>query len=180
MANIVFIATSLDGFIADKEGKLDWLHSVPNPDNIDTGFFSLMERVDGLIMGRNTLDVVLSFGCDWPYTKPVYVLSNTMQTVPEELEGKVFLVKGELKNILSELSAQGVNDLYIDGGATIQNFLREDLIDEMVITRFPILLGGGAPLFGDLDQPLNFKVSKSEVVLGNLVQTTFVRERQPL
>ncbi|GAL15510.1 dihydrofolate reductase homolog [Vibrio astriarenae] len=60
---------------------------------------------------------------------------------------------------------------------TIQNFLREDLIDEMVITRFPILLGGGAPLFGDLDQPLNFKVSKSEVVLGDLVQTTFVRER---
>ncbi len=65
MANIVFIATSLDGYIADKQGKLDWLQSVPNPDNIDTGFFPLMERIDGLVMGRNTLDVVLSFDCDW-------------------------------------------------------------------------------------------------------------------
>ncbi len=58
MANIVFIATSLDGYIADKQGKLDWLQSVPNPDNIDTGFVPLMERIDGLVMGRNTLDVV--------------------------------------------------------------------------------------------------------------------------
>ncbi|NVJ67616.1 MAG: dihydrofolate reductase family protein, partial [Gammaproteobacteria bacterium] len=69
------------------------------------------------------------------------------------------------------------NELYIDGGVTIQNFLKEDLIDEMVITRFPILLGGGVPLFGDLEQPLNFRVTKSEVVLGTLVQTTYGRER---
>ncbi len=177
MANIVFIATSLDGFIADKQGKLDWLHSVPNPDNIDTGFFALMERVDGLVMGRNTLDVVLSFDCDWPYTKPVFVLSNTMKTVPKGYEGKVFLVNGELKDILTDLNAKGFHDLYIDGGMTIQNFLKEDLIDEMVITRFPILLGGGASLFGELKQPLNFKVTKSEVVLESLVQTSYVRER---
>ncbi|MGR5209119.1 dihydrofolate reductase family protein [Vibrio rotiferianus] len=177
MANIVFIATSLDGYIADKQGKLDWLHSVPNPDNIDTGFFPLMERIDGLVMGRNTLDVVLSFDCDWPYSKPVFVLSNTMTEVPQGYEDKVFLVKGELKGVLADLKAKGFNELYIDGGVTIQNFLKEDLIDEMVITRFPILLGGGAPLFGGLEQPLNFKVTKSEVVLDTLVQTTYVRER---
>ncbi|EIA1582085.1 dihydrofolate reductase family protein [Vibrio parahaemolyticus] len=173
MANIVFIATSLDGYIADKQGKLDWLQSVPNPDNIDTGFVPLMERIDGLVMGRNTLDVVLSFGCNWPYSKPVFVLSNTMTEVPQGYEDKVFLVKGEL----NDLNAKGFNELYIDGGVTIQNFLKEDLIDEMVITRFPILLGGGVPLFGDLEQPLNFRVTKSEVVLGTLVQTTYGRER---
>ncbi|CAE6917670.1 COG0262 Dihydrofolate reductase [Vibrio sp. B1REV9] len=177
MANIVFIATSLDGYIADKQGKLDWLQSVPNPDNIDTGFFSLMERIDGLVMGRNTLDVVLSFDCDWPYSKPVFVLSNTMTEVPQGYEDKAFLVKGELKDVLADLNAKGFNELYIDGGVTIQNFLKEDLIDEMVITCFPILLGGGAPLFGDLERPLNFKVTKSEVVLDTLVQTTYVRER---
>ncbi|WP_341665736.1 dihydrofolate reductase family protein [Vibrio sp.] len=177
MANIVFIAASLDGFITDKQGKLDWLYSVPNPNNIDTGFFALMERVDGLIMGRNTLEVILSFDCDWPYTKPVFVLSNTMTKLPQGYEGKLFFVKGELKDIISELNAKGFSDLYIDGGVTIQNFLKEDLIDEMVITRFPILLGDGAPLFGELKNPLNFKVTKNEVLLETLVQTTYVREK---
>lgn len=177
MANIVFIATSLDGYIADKQGKIDWLNSVPNPDNIDTGFFALMERIDGLVMGRNTLEAVLSFDCDWPYTKPVFVLSNTMTKVPQGFEEKVFLVKGELKNIIAELNTKGFKDLYIDGGATIQSFLNEDLIDQMVITRFPILLGGGIPLFSELTQPLNFKVTKNEVVLENLVKTTYVREK---
>lgn len=97
MANIIFIATSLDGYIADKQGKLDWLQSVPNPDNIDTGFVPLMERIDGLVMGRNTLDVVLSFGCDWPYSKPVFVLSNTMTEVPQGYEDKVFFSKRRAK-----------------------------------------------------------------------------------
>ncbi|HID8295060.1 TPA: dihydrofolate reductase family protein [Proteus mirabilis] len=88
MANIVFIATSLDGYIADRQGKLDWLYSIPNPDNIDTGFITLMEKIDALVMGRNTLDTILSFNCDWPYTKPVFVLSNSMTTVPNGYNGK--------------------------------------------------------------------------------------------
>ncbi|MGR5469795.1 dihydrofolate reductase family protein, partial [Vibrio astriarenae] len=112
-----------------------------------------------------------------PYRKPVFVLSNTMTTVPQGYEDKVFLVKGELKDVLADLNAKGFKELYIDGGVTIQNFLKEDLIDEIVITRFPILLGGGAPLFGKLEQPLNFKVTKSEIVLDTLVQTTYVRKR---
>lgn len=177
MANIVFIATSLDGYIADKQGKLDWLYGIPNPDNVDTGFFALMEQIDGVVMGRNTLDVVLSFDCNWPYTKPVFVLSNTMTKVPRGYEEKVFLVKGALKNIIADLNAKRFNDLYIDGSATIQSFLSEDLIDQMIITRFPILLGGGVPLFSELKQPLNFKVTKNEVVLDTLVKTTYVREK---
>nr|WP_314422020.1 dihydrofolate reductase family protein [uncultured Erwinia sp.] len=177
MANIVFIATSLDGYIADKQGKLDWLNSVPNPDNIDTGFFALMERIDGLVMGRNTLEAVLGFDFDWPYSKPVFVLSNTMTNVPPGYEEKVLLVKGELKEIIAKLNARGFNDLYIDGGATIQSFLNEDLIDQLIITRFPLLLGGGIPLFSELKQPLNFKVTKNEVVLETLVQTTYQRAR---
>ncbi len=177
MANIVFIATSLDGYIADKQGKLDWLYSIPNPDNVDTGFNALMEDIDAVVMGRNTLDAVLSFNCDWPYTRPVFVLSNTLTHVPRGYEEKVCLVKGELKDILAELNAKGFNDLYIDGGLTIQNFLNEDLIDRMVITRLPVLLGGGRPLFGELKKPLNFRVTKNEILLETLVQTTYQRDK---
>lgn len=177
MSNIVFIATSLDGYIADKEGSIDWLHSVPNPDNNDLGYNALMERIDALVMGRNTMDIVLSFGIDWPYTKPVYVLSNTLTKVPEELEGKVFLVQGELSSIISDLNEKGLKDLYIDGGVTIQNFLKEELIDEMIITTIPVLLGGGSPLFGELKSPLNFELKQSETYLGQIVQSHFIRKR---
>lgn len=175
MANIVFIATSLDGYIADKNGGLDWLQSVPNPDNIDMGFGPLMERVDALVMGRNTLDVVLSFGVEWPYSKPVFVLSNTLTQVPAGYEDKVFLVKGELKNIVQNLNEKGYKDLYIDGGKTIQSFLKEDLIDEMSITTIPVLLGGGSPLFGELGKMQSFKLVESQVHLDAIVQTTYQR-----
>ncbi|MCP3697740.1 MAG: dihydrofolate reductase, partial [Aliivibrio sp.] len=135
------------------------------------------DRIDAMVMGRNTLDMVLSFGVDWPYSKPVFVLSNTMTSVPEGYEDKVFLVKGELKEVLKGIHAKGFKNLYIDGGVTIQNFLKEDLIDELIITTIPVLLGGGSPLFGDLEQPLNFKFVKSEIFLGAIVQNHFVRER---
>ncbi len=177
MANIVYIATSLDGYIADKNNKVDWLHAIPNPENSDMGFHELMNRVDALVMGRNTLDLILNFDCDWPYSKPVFVLSNTMTCVPKSLEGKVFLVKGELTDIVENLNAQGFNNLYIDGGITIQNFLKEDLIDEMIITTIPTLLGGGIPLFGELSAPLNFTCVKSEQLISALCQSHFIRKR---
>ncbi|WP_063655682.1 dihydrofolate reductase family protein [Aliivibrio fischeri] len=177
MSNSVFIATSLDGYIADKNGGLDWLHAIPNPAQNSMGFIEHFERIDAMVMGRNTLDMVLSFDVEWPYSKPVFVLSNTMTSVPEGYEDKVFLVKGELKEVLAEIHAKGFKNLYIDGGVTIQNFLKEDLIDELIITTIPVLLGGGSPLFAGLEQPLNFKFVKSETFLGAIVQNHFVRER---
>tara|TARA_Y100001956_G_scaffold82909_1_gene106692 strand:+ start:4894 stop:5427 length:534 start_codon:yes stop_codon:yes gene_type:complete len=177
MANIVFIATSLDGYIADKNGGLDWLMSVPNPDNIDTGFGPLLERVDGLVMGRNTLEAVLSFGVEWPYSKPVFVLSNTMTEVPSGYEDKVQIVHGELSELLADLHRQGYQDLYIDGGVTIQNFLKQDLIDELVITTIPVLLGGGSPLFAELDKMQNFQLVESQVYLDAMVQSRYLRIR---
>ncbi|MCL1137795.1 dihydrofolate reductase family protein [Shewanella pneumatophori] len=177
MTNIVYIATSLDGFIADKDNKVDWLHEIPNPDGDDLGFTDFIGRIDALVMGRNTLEIVLSFGIDWPYTKPVFVLSNTLTQVPDELEGKVFLIKGELTEVIATLNSQGYQNLYIDGGKTIQNFLKQDLIDELIITTIPVLLGGGIPLFGELGSPLQFKHVKAERLLDHLVQNTFVRQR---
>jgi dihydrofolate reductase len=177
VSNIVFIATSLDGYIADKNGGLQWLHANPNPHHSDMGFNAHFDYIDALVMGRNTLDVVLGMDMDWPYTKPVYVLSNTMTTVPQGLQDKVFLANGPLQKVLKMLNDKGFENLYIDGGVTIQNFLKEDLIDEMIITTIPVLLGGGSPLFGDLVEPLHFKHVKSEQFLDAIVQNHFVRVR---
>lgn len=177
MSNSVFMATSLDGYIADKNGGIDWLHTIPNQDQNSMGYVEHFDRIDAMVIGRNTLDMVLGFGVDWPYSKPVFVLSNTMTSVPAGYEDKFFLVKGPLKEVLKGINEQGFEHLYIDGGVTIQSFLKEDLIDEMIITTIPVLLGGGSPLFGDLNAPLNFKFVKNEVFLNAIVQNHFVRER---
>lgn len=177
MANIVYIATSLDGYIADKNGGLDWLHSIPNPEGSDLGFYGFMERVDALVMGRNTFETVCGFDCEWPYSKPVFVISNSLKAIPEGFQDKAFLVSGELKNIIAELNGKGFKELYIDGGITVQNFLAEDLIDEMIITTIPVVLGGGSPLFGDLPSPLQFELTSSEVLINAIVKNHYLRQR---
>ena len=175
--NIVFIAKSLDGFIAGKNGELDWLHSIPNPDNNDMGYNQLMDEVDAIIMGRTTFETVLGFGGEWPYSKHVFVLSNALNELPDELTNKVTLMKGSPREILHQVHEKGFNRLYIDGGRTVQNFLKEDLIDELRITTIPILLGGGFPLFGDLAYPLEFKHIESHLFLNQLVQNHYRRKR---
>ncbi len=176
MANFVFIGASLDGYIADKNGGLDWLQAIPNPEGDDMGYNAHIDRIDALVMGRNTMDMVLSFGIDWPYTKPVYVLSNTLTELPKEVEGKVFLIKGELTQIIEELNGKGFNNLYIDGGVTIQNFLKEDLIDELIISTIPVVLGGGSPLFGNLVSPLDFTLKNVTTYLDEIVTTHYLRK----
>lgn len=177
MPNIVYIATSLDGYIADKDNNIEWLHDIPNPDGDDFGYQAFIDDIDALIIGRNTLDTIMGFDCDWPYSKPVFVLSNTMVTVPQSYVGKVSLIKGDLTTVIKELNHAGFNNLYIDGGVTIQNFLKEDLIDELRITTIPILLGAGVSLFGELASPLKFKHVKAQRYLDCLVMNHFVRER---
>lgn len=177
MANIVYIATSLDGYIADKNGGLDWLHAIPNPDNDDFGFGAFMNRIDAIIMGRNTFETVCSFGGEWPYIKPVFVLSNSLSSIPEKYREKAELVSGDLSTIEKNLHQQGYKDLYIDGGATIQSFLKEDRIDEMIITSIPTLLGGGTSLFQDLAEQLDFEFVSSEVLLNALVKSHYRRKK---
>jgi dihydrofolate reductase len=173
--NSVFIATSLDGYIADKNGGIDWLHSTPNPDNIDMGYGEFASKTDALVMGRTTFETVCGFDMDWPYQKPVFVLSNTLTEVPDKFKDKAELVKGTLTDILEQIHRKGFYRLYIDGGATIQSFLKEDLIDDMVITVIPILLGGGSPLFSELPKELEFECTRSEVYLNKIVQNQFRR-----
>ncbi len=175
--NIVFIAQSLDGYIAGKNGEIDWLETIPNPNQEDMGYNKLMEEIDAIVMGRKTYETVLGFGIDWPYTKPVFVLSNSIRSVPEELHRKVYLSSGSPQEVLREIHAEGYHNLYIDGGTTIQNFLREDLIDELRITTIPILLGGGFSLFGELAKPMKFEHIRSELYLNHVVQNCYKRHR---
>ena len=176
--NIVFIAQSIDGFIADKNGSIDWLHSIPNPNQEMMGYDTLVEEIDAIVMGRTTYEVVLGFGGEWPYTKPVYVLSSTLQSVPAKLVGKVSLLKGTPQEILSAIHQQNHYILYIDGGRTVQDFIREDLIDELRITTIPILLGDGFPLFGSIPEHMEFEFIESQVFLNQAVQLRYKRKKK--
>lgn len=175
MPNMAYIATSLDGYIARTNGDISWLDEIPNPENSDFGYSEFISNIDAIIMGRNTFEKVLEFD-DWPYEQLVFVLSNTLKKVPEYLIDRVEIISGDLKTILEDLEKRELKNLYVDGGKTIQSFLKEDLIDEMIITTVPILLGDGIPLFGHLGRDLKFKCVKVEL-LGDLVKHYYERIR---
>lgn len=177
MANIVYIATSQDGFIATEDGGIDWLMDVPNPDNSDFGFADFMKRIDALVMGRKTYEKVLSFGGEWPYTKKVFVLSHTLRSLEPKLQGKVELITGSPRQIVAQLQAQGFSQLYIDGGTTIQSFLADDLIDEMIITQVPVTLGSGIPLIKDKSVMKNFKLTATQRYSNGMIKNTYTRPK---
>lgn len=136
-----------------------------------------MEDIDALVMGRNTFEKVLSFGIDWPYQKPVFVLSSTLKELPEKLKDQVFLLSGALEDVLQSIHLSGHKNLYIDGGSTIQAFLREDRIDEMIITTIPVLLGDGIPLFRHLEKRLHFDCIQTKTLLQKVGQQHYSRNR---
>ncbi|WP_041279038.1 dihydrofolate reductase family protein [Desulfotalea psychrophila] len=178
MANIVFIGVSLDGYIADKDGGLEFLQCIPNPEHDELGFPEFMASIDALLMGRNTYETILSFGGEWPYSKPVFVLSNSLTSLPEHLKGKgELIISGSVEEVTQQLNQQGFTNLYIDGGKLIQSFLKLDMIDELVISKIPILLGGGTSLFGDLQSHLMFEHVSTEVLLNAIVQSHYKRIR---
>ena len=171
--NTVFIATSLDGYIADPNGNIDWLHEILNPDGIDMGFMVIQDRVDALLMGRTTYETVLSFGVEWPYQKPVFVLSSKLKEVPANLKDKVFLVSGPIPEVVREINSRGYHKLYVDGGRVIRSLMELDLIDELIVSTIPIVLGGGTPLYPELAALQRFELVESKVYLGQIVQSHY-------
>jgi dihydrofolate reductase len=174
--NYVYIATSIDGYIATSDGDIEWLHELPNPNNSDYGYSDFIKNIDAVLMGRNSFEKVLTFDA-WPYEKKVFVLSSTLTKVPPELIGKVEFISGEPTDILSVANSQSFTNLYIDGGLVVQSFLAEDLIDELIVTRIPILLGGGIPLFGSLVKSLKFTHNNTEVYDNTLVKSHYTRAK---
>jgi dihydrofolate reductase len=148
----VYIATSVDGFIAKPDGDVDWLHRPEYTTSEMKGlsYDDFISTVDSLVMGRKTYEKVLSFN-GWPYENTsVIVLSSRKLLIPDHLQGKVSIMSGTPEQIVSQLSSKGNGHLYIDGGITIQRFLDARLINEITITQIPILLGEGIPLFGSM------------------------------
>ncbi len=177
MANIVYIGTSLDGCIAAADGGLDWLEYVPTPEGDDLGFAEFMERIDAVVMGRATFETLIGFGVGWHYPKPGIILSTTLKSAPDPYSDHVQFASGTPAEIVKLAKSQGFENLYVDGGATVQRFLREDLIDEMIITEIPILLGGGVRLFGELDRRLGFELVDATVLAKRLVKRHYLRKR---
>ncbi|MCA9255949.1 MAG: dihydrofolate reductase [Phycisphaerales bacterium] len=148
----VFIAASLDGYIARQDGDVSWLHDPAHIDEgVDYGFNTLLTSVDALVMGRKSFEKVLTFG-DWPYGGTrVIVLSSQGVEIPAPLRDRVESANKAPADLCITLGRQGLNHIYIDGGLTVQRFLREGLVTDLIITRIPRLLGKGVPLFGALD-----------------------------
>ena len=172
MKNFVYIAASLDGYIAGKDGNIDWLNEVPNPDNSDFGFGGFLENIDAIVMGRNTFETVMNFGM-WPYTKPVFVLSNSLKQIPAQFVEKAEFLKGTPEKIVAELNSRHFHNLYIDGGKTIREFLKREMIDEIIISRIPVLLGGGVPLFAELPGMQKFEHIGTEVLNNTIVKSHY-------
>jgi dihydrofolate reductase len=167
----VFIATSLDGFIAREDGALDWL---PADGGEPHGYDEFIATVDAIVIGRKTFETVVGFDA-WPYgKKQVVVLSTTLSalTVPDGAVCEV--MAGSPQEIMTRLSRRGLQHLYIDGGVTIQGFLEAGLIQRVIITRIPVLLGSGIPLFGPLSRDIRFQHVATRSYPSGMVQSEYL------
>ncbi|MDF2630041.1 MAG: riboflavin biosynthesis protein RibD protein [Symbiobacteriaceae bacterium] len=172
----VFIATSLDGFIARPDGAIDWLPAGDGSGE-DYGYQEFMDSVDTLVMGRNTYEMARSFGA-WPYAgKPVVVLSTRPVAIPAEIADSVEAMSAPPDEVVRRLAARGARHLYIDGGKTIQGFLAAGLVSQMIITRVPVLLGSGLPLFGPLPQDVHLRHTETRSYADGLVQSRYAVAR---
>jgi dihydrofolate reductase len=168
----VFIATSLDGFIARSDGALDWLKDANAADE-EHGYAAFIESIDGIFMGRETFKVSLGFD-PWPYNKPLIVLSTKLQLheIPSDIVSQVTIARS-VSEAVAEGGRRGWCRAYVDGGATIRSFLAEGLVRDFIITRIPVLLGEGLPLFGPLTADLSLRHLETRSFPSGLVQSHY-------
>lgn len=169
----VFIATSLDGFIARADGDIGWLVARDDPSE-DHGYPAFIGDKDMIVMGRGTYEKALSFDA-WPYELPVLVLSRQLADtpVPDALKGRVRFSSGSPEEAMAELARLGKRRVYVDGGQLVQSFLRAGLITDMVITQVPVLIGAGKPLFGALPHDIDLHLVSSRSFPSGLVQSCY-------
>ncbi len=162
----VFIGMSVDGFIARLDGDIEWL-TARGERSGDTGFDSFMATIDHLIMGRGTYEKVLESGF-WAYDgKQILVLSGTLET--DDARVRVVRSLDEARSVL-DASAQGV---YIDGGQVVRSCMREGLVDEITLSRVPVLIGEGKPLFGALPSDVALRLVDNRTLGGGMTQTVY-------
>jgi dihydrofolate reductase len=169
----VFIAASVDGFIARPDGDIGWLTRYAATGE-NTGYDAFMATIDGLVMGRATFEKVLTFDT-WPFRKPVVVLSQTLSRgdLRADLDGNVRISSLAPGPLMEALANEGWRRAYVDGGRVIQSFLNEKLIADIVLTRIPVLLGAGIPLFGRLAADLPLRHVETTTFASGLVQSRY-------
>ena len=175
MKTTVYIGTSLDGFIARNDGDIDWLTRFANDEAI-LAYDEFMSGIDAIVIGRGTFEKVLTFP-SWPYEKKAFVLSTSIKQVPDILREKITVLSMKPKELLNYLSGNGFSSIYVDGGKVIQAFLKEDLIDNLIISKVPVLIGSGIPLFDYLDTDLQFGHIQTQVSSNGLVRSYYERQR---
>jgi len=173
MLATVFVGVSVDGFIARRDGGIDWLPQVTE----DHGYTELMATVDAVVIGRGTYETVLGFGGQWPYGRtPVIVLSGRTLDLSALRDHPVEQMGGEPAEIVARLEARGIKHIYVDGGITVQRFLRAGLIQRLVLTRIPVLIGEGIPLFGPLPADVRLRHVRTRDFPSGLVQSEYLIE----
>ena len=177
----VYIATSADGYIATGDGGVDWLHTAGNlkagMGSEDMGFKTFMDSVDCMIMGRKTMEMISNMNLtpeQWVYgDMRIVVLSNTVKEPPENLRGKIEMYSGDIKELMRKLESNGYKHAYIDGGSTITSFINLKLIDELIITKTPVLLGEGIPLFGKIKQRVKLENAEATAYQNEFIQIKY-------
>lgn len=174
------MGVSLDGFLARPDGNIDWLTGGDNGggDSAEYGYNDFIAGIDVIVMGRKSFEKVMTFG-KWFYgDKRVAVLSSRpLDLAPARARGAVIeRMGGAPAEIVAALAARGDRRLYVDGGATIQSFLRAGLIQRVIISRLPVLIGQGIPLFGSLEKDIRLRHEKTQVYEGGMVQSTYAVE----
>lgn len=168
----VFVGTSLDGFMARENGQFDWLIAAGDALG-ETGYDEFFAGVDAMVVGRATFDTVSAFP-EWPYAgKRVLVLSRTLLRKADAVSEPDTSVHATLADVLATLAEEGHHRVYVDGGRTIQSFLRAGLIHEITITRAPVLLGTGIPLFGALDGDVHLRHVSTRELGAGFTQSTY-------
>jgi dihydrofolate reductase len=166
----VFVGTSVDGFIARRNGALDFL---PAGGGEPHGYDEFMATVDALVIGRKTFETVLAFP-SWPYgEKRVVVLSSRALDFSAVRGGVVEQMAGAPAEIVAKLAARGVRHIYVDGGITVQGFLRAGLVQRLTITRVPVLIGEGIPLFGSLPRDIRLRHVATQAYASGLVKSEY-------
>lgn len=160
----VYIALSIDGYIARKDDSLDWLDRVGGFDE-DYGFQQMLVGIDALIIGRKTYEIASTVPDPYP-GKRVVVLSNSLDSVKEGME----LYKGDLAELSEKLHKEGIKHIWVDGGSTISQFLSLQLVDEMTLSVIPIVLGAGIPLFHAIGKEIPCRLLSSQSYRSGLVQ----------
>lgn len=176
----MFIATSLDGFIAREDGSIDWLEraNASLPAGEDCGYKAFFASVDVLVMGRHTFELAKTFP-EWPYgSTPLVVLASRPVDVPAAIGGSVSVSSEAPAELVARLAGEGKKHAYVDGGVTIQRFLAAGLIDELIVTLIPVLLGKGRPLFGPLGRDQRLSLAGSKVYGSGFVQLQYRPARE--